>query len=102
MQARACCPTPALRLAILRVPRRLRWPDSAKERFFAEHLALLLASIALAGAGCVALIAVDSLLFTGHVSVHINPRAIPFRFLMDVLDVRPDWSYVRDDLLAQT
>jgi hypothetical protein len=78
-------PDALLGLAVLRLPSPLKWPDAKKGRFFAAHAGLLVAFVVAAAAGWVALIAVDSLLFTGRPDVHINYRIVPFRILNDVL-----------------
>ncbi|MEO8035298.1 MAG: histidine kinase [Acidobacteriota bacterium] len=78
-------PDALLGLAVLRLPSFIRWPESGKGRFFAAHVGLLMAFLVLAGAGWVGLVAVDSLLFSGHAEVHINFRIVPFRILYDVL-----------------
>jgi two-component system, LytTR family, sensor kinase len=78
-------PDALLGLAVLRLPRFVPWPDGGKGRFVAAHLALLIAFIVIAGGGWIALVAADSLLFTGRAAVQINVRVIPFRVLYDVL-----------------
>ena len=78
-------PDALLGLAVLRLPCRLPWPAGGKGRFAAAHAALLVLFILLAGAGWLALVAADSLLFTRRMEVRINPRVVPFRVLYDVL-----------------
>jgi histidine kinase/histidine kinase/DNA gyrase B/HSP90-like ATPase len=78
-------PDALLGLLVLRLPEVLPWPEGRKGRFFAVHLGFVAAFLALAGAGWVALIALDSLLFGGEVAVRINYRILPFRAVNDVL-----------------
>ena len=67
-------PDALLGLFLLRLPSFLPWPDSPKGRFFASHLELLAAFIVIAAAGWIALVEVDSLLFTGHAARQIDYR----------------------------
>jgi sensor histidine kinase YesM len=78
-------PDAVLGLAVLRLPSMLPWPERSRGRFFTAHLGLLLAFLVLATAGWVALYAVDSFLFTGHLPTRITARFVPFRILNDVL-----------------
>ena len=68
-------PDALLGLVVLRRSRSIRG--------FAPHLALMIAFVVLAGAGWLALVGLDSLLFGGEVK--INWRIVPFRVLNDVL-----------------
>jgi two-component system LytT family sensor kinase len=78
-------PDAVLGLGVLRLPSFLAWPEERKGRFFATHLGVLALFLAVAAAGWVSLIAVDSLLFTGQLAVHVNFRYVPLRLLNEVL-----------------
>lgn len=78
-------PDALLGLALLRLPAFLPWSEQRKARFFGAHAALVIAFVIFALAGWIALVALDSLLFTGRISLQINYRIVPFRILYDVL-----------------
>jgi two-component system LytT family sensor kinase len=78
-------PDALLGVAVLRLPRRLRWPEARRARFFAAHGGVLIAFLLASTAGWVALVGLDELLFKGSFAVHINPRILPFRMLNDAL-----------------
>lgn len=85
-------PDALLGLLVMRLPMLLRG------RSIAAHAGAMIAFIVIAAAGWVALIALDSLLFTGRVAVQINYRIIPFRIVNDVLIfcTLAGVAYVRD------
>jgi two-component system LytT family sensor kinase len=78
-------PEAAVGAAVLRLPRRLPWPEGRRLRFFAAHLGLLAAFVLASAAGWVALVGLDELLFKGAFRVHIEVRILPWRLLNDVL-----------------
>jgi signal transduction histidine kinase len=71
--------------AVLRLPRRLPWPEGRRARFFAAHAGLLVAFVLVSAAGWVALVGFDELLFKGAFRVRIEVRILPWRLLTDVL-----------------
>ncbi|MFL6248085.1 MAG: sensor histidine kinase [Thermoanaerobaculia bacterium] len=91
-------PDALLGLALLRLPGFLPWSERRKARFFSAHAAMLIAFTIAAVGGWIALVALDSLLFTGRVSLQINYRIVPFRILYDVLiyGTLAGVAYVRD------
>ncbi len=91
-------PEVLLGLIMLRLPAFLPWSEQRRARFFIAHAGLLLAFVILATAGWIALVALDSLLFTGAAAVQINYRIVPFRVLNDVLiyGTLAGIAYVRD------
>jgi len=78
-------PEVALGVAVLRLPRRLPWPEERRARFFAAHGGALAAFVLASTAGWAALEGFDELLFKGSFGVHLNPRIIPYRVLNDAL-----------------
>ncbi len=78
-------PDALLGLLVLRLPRRLPWPEGRKARFSATHLGLLVAFLLLSAAGWVALVALDEVLLTGSCCRRIDLRILPFRLLNDLL-----------------
>jgi sensor histidine kinase YesM len=78
-------PGALLGLLVLRLPRRLPWPESRKARTFAMHLGLVIAFLVASSAGWIALVALDELLFTGSCCTQINLRILPFRILNGLL-----------------
>jgi hypothetical protein len=76
-------PDAILGLALLRLPSRLSWPDARKGRFFAVHAGLMIAFITASAAGWIALVVLDSWLFSGP--FRISFRVLPFRVVIDVL-----------------
>ena len=78
-------PDALLGLAVIRLPRRISWPDDRRARFFYSHAALLALFVAASAAGWMALVGLDSLVFEGAFRLRIAPRIVPFRALNDVL-----------------
>lgn len=74
-----------LGVLVLRLPRRLPWPEVSRIRFFAVHLGLLLVFVLVSTTGWAALVGLDSLLFNGSFAVPIQLRVLPFRVLNDLL-----------------
>jgi len=68
---------------VLRLSRRLPWPERERGRFFSLHAAALFAFVAASTAGWLALVGIDSLIFGG--AFRIQPRIIPFRVVNDLL-----------------
>jgi sensor histidine kinase YesM len=77
-------PDALLGLLVLRLPRRLPWPEGRKARLVATHLGLLIAFVLLSAAGWAALVALDQLLFIGSLK-RIDLRFLPYRILNDML-----------------
>lgn len=69
---------------VLRLPRRLPWPEGRRASFFAIHFGLLIVFILLSAAGWVALVGLDALLFREPFK-GINWRIVPLRMLIDLL-----------------
>ena len=65
-------PEVLLGLLMLHLPAFLPWSGQRRARFFGAHAGLLVAFVILSTAGWIALVALDSLLFTGAASVLIN------------------------------
>jgi signal transduction histidine kinase len=69
---------------VLRLPKRLPWPEGRKARFFVAHLGLLTAFLLASAAGWAALVGLDALLFKE--AFHgLNLRILPLRSLNDLL-----------------
>ncbi|HEX4962350.1 MAG TPA: histidine kinase [Thermoanaerobaculia bacterium] len=77
-------PDALLGLLVLRLPRRLPWPEGRKARLLATHLGLLGAFVLASAAGWIALVALDQLLLTGAWK-RIDLRFLPYRVLNDML-----------------
>lgn len=71
-------PDALLGIAILRL-------RPSNDRLIATHVVRVIAFVAMAFAGWAALVALDSLLFSGTVSVQMNVRVLPFKIIYDVL-----------------
>ncbi|MFL6199620.1 MAG: sensor histidine kinase [Thermoanaerobaculia bacterium] len=78
-------PDALLGLLVLRLPRRLPWPESRQARSLATHAGLLIVFLFASSAGWIALVALDELLFTGSCCTQINLRILPFRTLNGLL-----------------
>ena len=79
-------PDALLGVGVLRLPRRLPWPERRRARFFTAQAALLVAFIVAAGAGWAALVLLDGVLFRGPGSVRVDLlRLLPWRVLNDLL-----------------
>lgn len=78
-------PDALLGLAVIRLPRRISWPDERRARFFVSHAALLALFVAASTAGWLILAGLDSLAFEGALHWKISSRIIPFRVLNDGL-----------------
>lgn len=78
-------PDALLGLLVLRLPRRLPWPESRQARSLATHAGLLIAFLFASSAGWMALVALDELVFTGSCCTQINLRILPFRILNGLL-----------------
>jgi LytS/YehU family sensor histidine kinase len=63
----------------------LRLRATQEKNFIATHLARMVAFILAVAVGWVALIALDSLIFTGKIAVQVNYRIIPFKTIYDML-----------------
>ena len=89
-------PEIVLGLAMLHLPAYLPWSEQRRARFFAAHAGLLIAFVILASAGWIALVVLDSFLFSA--TAQINYRILPFRILNDVLiyGTLAGVAYVRD------
>ena len=78
-------PDALLGLLVLRLPRRLPWPEGRKVSSVAAHLGLLTAYLLASSAGWIALVALDELLTTGSCCTRIDLRVLPFRVLNGLL-----------------
>jgi signal transduction histidine kinase len=78
-------PDALLGLAIVRVPRWLRWPEGRKGRFFATHVALLVGFVVAASIGWAALLLLDGLICGDPRTARLDFRPIPWRVLNDLL-----------------
>lgn len=76
-------PDAILGLAILRLPRWVRWPDADRTTFYAAHVGLLLLFLAMSLVLWAGLIGLDALVFSGVFKV--EPRWVPWRGLMGAL-----------------
>lgn len=72
-------------LAVLRIPRRVPWPEGPRSGFFARQAAHLAAFVLAAGAGWIALVTLDGLLFEGVAGVRVPLRILPWRLFIDAL-----------------
>jgi signal transduction histidine kinase len=80
-------PAALLGLLILRVPRRLPWPEAGRgrARFFAAQAAVLLAFLLAALGLWAALVTLDSVVFDGTPRWSFDARVIPWHVLTDLL-----------------
>jgi sensor histidine kinase YesM len=78
-------PAALLGLAIPRLPARLHALEDRRAAFLAAHLGFLLAFLAASAAGWMTLVALDQLLATGTLGVHLNPRILPWKIMIDAL-----------------
>jgi signal transduction histidine kinase len=78
-------PAALLGLAIPRLPARLHALEERRAAFLAAHLGFLLAFLAASAAGWMTLVALDQLLATGTLGVHLNPRILPWQIMIDAL-----------------
>jgi hypothetical protein len=78
-------PPALLGVAVLRLPRRLPWPEWRRARFFTLQAAWLVAFVVASGAGWVALVLLDGALFRSSGHARVDLRLLPWRGLNDLL-----------------
>jgi hypothetical protein len=77
-------PQSILGLAVIRVPRRLPWPQAGRARFFAAQAGLALAYVVLATAGWISLATLD-MVFVARTAVRFNPLIVAWQALFAML-----------------
>lgn len=78
-------PAALLGLAVLRLPARLHGIEDSKPRFFAAQLGCLLGFLVASAGGWVAMVALDELVSKGDLVLHLNPRILPWKVMIDAL-----------------
>jgi signal transduction histidine kinase len=81
----AVLPDALLGVAILRLPRLLRWPEVDRAAFYAAHVGLLVLFLAASLMLWSVVIGLDALVFDGAFRIRIEPRIVPWRLLMGTL-----------------